>query len=207
MRQRWIKPVAMVCVVAMLLPTGCAWIEEHPSTVTGAGLGAAGGGLLGYLFGGGGHRGRRRAAAGGALLGALAGGAIGYYIDSQRRTAQQTNQAYNYQPTQGTRIELANVAATPSVVSPGGRVILEVTYAVMAPAEQQQIPLVETRTVTFAGTKVAELRSDVVRQPGTYTSQVPLDLPATTARGQYELTVTIAGAGTQLQRSAVFTVN
>ncbi len=207
MRQWWIKPVALLCVAAILLP-GCGWMEEHPKTVAGAGIGAAGGGLLGALFGGGHHGHHRgRAVVGGALLGALAGGAIGYYLDSQSKTAQQTNQAYNYQPTQGTRVEMAGVVVNPNTVAPGGRVLLEVTYAIMAPPEQPQIQLVETRTVTFAGTKVAELTSNVVRAPGTYTSQVPLDLPATTARGQYELTITLAGAGTQAQRSAPFTVN
>lgn len=204
MRKRTFKAVAILCAGAMLLP-GCGWIQENPKAVSGAAIGAATGGAAGYLLGG--RRGRGRRIVGGALLGALAGGVIGHLLDRQDKTAQQTNQAYNYQPAQGMRIELANVIANPPTVSPGSRVLLEVTYAVMAPDMAQQVALVETRTVTFAGTKVAELVSNVSRAPGTYTSQVPLDLPPEAARGQYELTITLAGAGIQAQRTAVFTVN
>ncbi|HUT32419.1 MAG TPA: glycine zipper domain-containing protein [Planctomycetota bacterium] len=208
MRQRTIKPVATVCLAAILLQ-GCAWLKEHPNTATGAGVGAVAGGALGYLFGGHGrhHHGRGKAMVGGALLGALAGGIIGSMMEKKDRPAQETNQAYNYQPAQGTRVEVSSVVADPNVAAPGGTVTLQVTYAVMAANAQAEVPVVETRTVTFAGTKVADLSSPVGRLPGTYTTQVPIQLRADSPRGQYQLTITVAAAGSQAQQTAAFTVN
>lgn len=143
----------------------------------------------------------------GALVGALAGGLIGNYLDRRDRTAQQTNQAYNYAPDQGTRLELAGVAVEPSTVAPGGRVSLNVTYAIMAASDQTQVAVTETRVLTYNGAKVAELSSPVTRTPGTYTSQVPVDLRADAAKGRYDLTVTVSGAGKMVQGAAFFVVN
>jgi len=199
------KPVAVVCVAAMLLQ-GCAWMREHQKTLTGAAIGAAAGGALGYAVGGGRHH-RGRAVVGGALIGALAGGIIGNMMERQERPAQATNQAYNYQPAQGTRVEVSSVVADPNVAAPGATVTLQVTYAIMAANAQAEVPLVETRIVSFGGTKVAELTSNVGRVPGTYTTQVPIQLRADSPKGQYQLTIAVAGAGAQGQQTAAFTVN
>lgn len=194
------KSVAVLCCVGLLVQ-GCGWVEDHPKTAAGAGIGAVGGAILG-----GAARGKRGAVVGG-LVGALAGGLIGNYLDRKDKAAQETNQAYSYAPTQGTRLEIIAAAAEPATVAPGGKVSLQVTYALMAPQETAQVPVVETRTLTFNGAKVAELNSNVNRTPGTYTSQVPVDLRADAPKGQYELTVTVAAAGQTAQRSASFTVN
>jgi surface antigen len=194
--------------VAALAFQGCGWIRDNPNAAKGAGLGALLGGAFGYLVGGGHHGHHRgRAIVGGALLGALAGGIIGHMMDKQERPAQATNQAYNYQPAQGTRIEVSSVVAEPNVVAAGGTVTLQVTYAIMAPNAQAEVPLVESRVVTFGGTKVADLPSSVSRLPGTYTTQVPIQLRADSPKGQYQLTIMVAGAGAQGQQSTTFTVN
>ncbi len=206
--RRMLRPVAVVCLAGMLAQ-GCGWFRDNPNAVKGAGIGAIAGGALGYLFGGHGrhHHGRGRAVVGGALLGALIGGAVGYYADRKQRTAQETNQAYNYQPAQGTRIEVSSAVAEPTVVAPGGTVTLQVTYALMAPNAQAEVPLVETRVVTFGGAKVADLPANVNRVPGTYTTQVPIQLRPDSPRGQYQVTIAVAGAGSQGQQTATFTVN
>jgi len=200
MNQRLCKNVAVLCLVALALQ-GCGWIREHQKTIIGTGLGAAAGAGMGYVVGG------KRGAVGGALVGALAGGIIGNMMERKDREAAATNQAYSYAPTQGTRVEVAGALADPAATTPGGTVNLQVTYAVMAPNDQTAVPLVETRVVTFNGTKVAELTSNVSRTPGTYTTQVPIQLRADTPKGQYQLDVVVAGAGAQGQRSATFVVN
>ncbi|HPD17861.1 MAG TPA: glycine zipper domain-containing protein [Planctomycetota bacterium] len=204
MNQRLCKRVAVLCVAA-LASQGCGWIRDNPKTVTGAAIGAAAGGALGYAVSG--HHRRGRAVIGGALIGALAGGIIGNMMERRDREAAATNQAYNYAPAQGTRVEVAGALVDPAATTPGGTVNLQVTYAVMAPNDQTAVPLVETRVVTFNGTKVAELTSNVSRTPGTYTTQVPIQLRADTPKGQYQLDVVVAGAGAQGQRSATFVVN
>ncbi len=203
MMRRMCKPVAALCSAALALQ-GCVggWVEEHQKTIVGTGIGAAAGAGLGYAV-----RGKKGAVVGG-LLGALAGGIIGNYLESRDRSAHETNTAYNYAPTQGTRVEVAGAAADPTTVHAGEKVYLQATYAIMAPDEQREIPVVETRVVTREGIKVAELSSTVSRLPGTYTSQVPIDLPLGALRGRYELTVSVAAVGVPaIQRSAAFVVN
>jgi len=209
--RRMLKPVAVTCLAAMLLQ-GCGWIKENPNTATGAATGAVAGGALGYLFGGHGrrHHGRGGAIVGGAIIGAIAGGIIGNAMDRRdrrERTAQETNQTFNYAPAQGTRLAVSAVVAEPNAVAPGGTVTLQVTYAVMAATEQTQVPVVETRILTQGGNKVAEYTSNVTHFPGTYTSQVPIQLKPDTPKGQYNLTIIVSGAGAQEQRTASFNVN
>jgi surface antigen len=200
MRKRMMKPAAVLCS-AMLLGQGCGWLERHKGAVIGAGVGAVAGGVVGHAV-----RGRKGAVVG-ALAGALVGGAIGAYLDSRNKTAAETNQTYSYAPAQGTRVELASVAADPNSVAPGGKVYLQATYAVMTPNTSQQLAITETRVITLGGAEVARLNSDVVRAPGTYTSQVPIDLRPDAARGRYELTIIIAAAGKTAQGTSYFVVN
>jgi len=200
MVRRVCKPVSVLCVAA-LLAQGCGWVEQHQKAAIGVGVGAVAGGLVGAAVKG------KKGAVVGALVGALAGGAIGAYLDHKDKAAEETNQAHDYKATQGVRVELAGVAADPNAVAPGGKVYLQATYAVMAPDMQQQLPVTETRVVTMGGTKVTELASNVTRTPGTYTSQVPIDLPPNAPKGQYQLTVSVAAAGQTAQRSSTFVVN
>ena len=200
MRTKLLRPVAVLCVVS-LLGQGCAWLEDHKKTAIGAGVGAVAGAVVGGAYKG------KKGAVVGALAGALAGGLIGAYLDHKDKPAKETKQTYNYEPTQGVRVELAGVAADPNAVAPGGKVYLQATYAVMAPSDAQELPITETRVVTLGGTKVAELASNVNRMPGTYTSQVPIDLKPNATRGRYELTITVAAAGKTTQRSSYFVVN
>jgi len=199
MKKSVFKPVAVLCCAAMLLQ-GCGWIEKHQKTLIGVGVGTAGGAALGYMV-----RGKKGAVAG-ALVGALAGGVIGHMMERRERDAAATNQAYNYAPTQGARIEVSAAKAIPATVAPGGKVTLETTYAVMAPNAQAQLALVETRTVMFGSTKVAELVSNVNRVPGTYTTQVPIELKADTPKGQYQYIITVTGAGASGQQATTFVV-
>jgi hypothetical protein len=185
----------------MLLAQGCAFYERHKKAIIGAGIGAAAGAAVGGLA-----KGRKGALVGG-LVGALAGGAIGAYLDHKDKTAAQTNQAHNYDPNQGVRVELVAVTADPNTVAPGGKVHLQATYAVMAPNPQQEIAVTETRLVTLGGAKVADPTTTVNRLPGTYTSQVPITLPTDATKGRYDLAVTVAAAGKQSQLTSAFVVN
>jgi len=198
--RKLVKPTAVLCSVALLL-NGCAWMKEHKKIVTGAGIGAVAGGVIGGLAKG------KKGAVYGALAGALAGGLIGAYLEHKDRDAKATNQAYKYDPHQGIRLELANVAADPATVRAGDKTYLQATYALMAPDPNQQLAVTETRIVTLGGQKVAELSSNVTRVPGTYTSQVPITLKPDAPRGRYELQVIVAAGGTSAKRTSHFIVN
>jgi len=194
------RPVAVLCC-AMLLVQGCGFYEKHKKAVVGAGVGAVAGAAVGGLAKG------RKGALIGAGVGALAGAAIGAYLDHKDKTAAQTNQAHNYNVDQGVRVELVGVAADPTKVTPGGKLHLQATYAVMAPNPQQEVAVTETRLVTLGGNKVADAAATVNRLPGTYTSQVPLTLPSDAMKGRYDLTVTVTAAGKPSELKAFFDVN
>ncbi len=198
--RKLVKPTALVCTLALALQ-GCAWMKEHRKIVTGAGIGAIGGAVIGGLAKG------KKGAVYGALAGALAGGLIGAYLEHKDKDANTTYQTYNYQPTQGIRLELADVAADPATIRPGGKTYLQATYALMAPDPNQQLAVTETRIITLGGQEVARLSSNVNRIPGTYTSQVPITLKPDAPRGRYELQVVVAAAGTQAKRASYFIVN
>jgi surface antigen len=193
------------CVVALLIATmglsGCETIQENPKTAIGAGVGVAGGAVLGGLIG----HGTTGVVIGG-LLGGLAGGAIGQYLDRQDRTRAQAVQATAYDPGQGDVVRVEQVQATPSPVSPGGTVNLVTTYTVLTPQAERSLAVRETREVRHNGVLVANPTTEFSRQGGTYTSAVPITLPRTATAGSYEVTITVA-VGDRLSRgTAVFTV-
>jgi len=197
------KPVSVLCAVLIVLP-GCDFLSQHKEAVTGAAIGAVAGGALGYAAGGRHHRGRTVAL--GAVLGALAGAAIGEYMSQRDRTAQQAQQATNYQPAQGIVLQMDGASATPPMVAGSGQVVLSATYTLLAPQTAQTFPVTESRKVTLNGMAVADIPTTVDRQPGTFTSQVPIVLPAGATKGNYEVLVTVSAAGQFAQKTTSFTV-
>ena len=192
---------AMILAAIVLLAPSCQFLEEHQKAAIGVGAGAVGGGAIGAVVGG------KKGAVIGAVAGALAGGALGVYLDHKDKTAEETQRAHNYSPEQGVLIELTGVSADPGTVAPGGEVSLLATYAVMAPRPQRQLEVKETRLVALGGVTVAEATVSVVRTPGTYTSELPIMLPAGAARGTYSFTVTVETAGQSSQLTSSFTVD
>jgi surface antigen len=179
--------VLIIVLMATLGFGGCATIQENPKTAVGTGVGAAGGALLGGLIG--------RSTTGvvvGGLLGALAGGAIGQYMDRQDRTAAQAAADTGYQPTQGTVVRVDRVQADPASVPPGGTVNLAATYTVLTSNANQQVTVNETREVRHNGALVANPTTAFTRPNGTFTSALPIALPAGAGRGTYEVTTTVA---------------
>ena len=81
------KLLALPLFVGAAALAGCQTYQERPKTVTGAGIGAATGAVIGSQLGG---RGKRtEAGLIGAAVGALAGGLIGNYMDDQERALRQ----------------------------------------------------------------------------------------------------------------------
>ena len=75
--------LAAPLLVGAVSLAGCATYQERPKTVTGAGVGAATGAILGNVVAGSGKR--TQGALIGAAVGALAGGLLGNYMDEQER--------------------------------------------------------------------------------------------------------------------------
>jgi len=183
---RTVAAVLVVVLVATLGLSGCETIQENPKTAIGVGAGAAGGALLGGLIG----RNTTGVVVGG-LLGALAGGAIGYYLDRQDRTAAQAAAATGYQPEQGTMVRVEKVQVEPASAYPGATIHLGVTYTVLTSNPNQTVIVNETREVRRDGVLVANPTTAFTRGNGTFTSALPITLPAGSPRGTYEMTTTV----------------
>ncbi|NQT51991.1 glycine zipper 2TM domain-containing protein [bacterium] len=202
--KKLMRPVSVLCVLA-LVASGCETMKQNKGA-TGAGIGAVAGGVLGRVIGGKKHRTRNILI--GAAIGAAVGYGIGKYVDHRTKTAQATNQAHNYAPPQGTRVEMVSVTPTPAALARGGSVNLDASYAIMASNTTQPIPVTETRTIYYNGQKLTEFPPrQVNRTPGTYTSSAPMAIPANATAGTYEVEVTVAAAGVSKTQKAPFTVN
>lgn len=197
---RMTSGILVVVLVATLGLSGCATIEENPQAAIGAGLGAAGGAILGGLIG----RNTTGVVVGG-LVGALAGGAIGYYMDRQDKTAAQARADTGYAPSQGTVVRVDGVTTDPAAVGPRGTVRLGATYTLLTP-DAGQVRVRETREVRHNGTLVANPTTEFSRGNGTFTSALPITLPASAGRGTYEVMTTVSVGDRSSRGFTTFTV-
>jgi len=195
-------------------------IRDHPQTAAGAGVGAAGGAVVGGLAGG------TKGAVVGGLLGALAGGAIGNYIERREASAPQTSSTTSPTTTSSTSgstigipsttpsptsttsaslVRIDRVQTQPSQLRPGDTVNLDATYTILSSSEQV-VPVRETREVRLDGELVANPAVDVTRQTGTYSSALPITLPANARAGKYEVTTTVASGDRRSTSTTSFSV-
>jgi hypothetical protein len=194
--------LGLLAVLAAALP-GCATTEStlggHQGAAIGAGAGAVGGAVIGGLVGG------KKGAVAGGLLGALAGGLIGNYHDEKEKTLAETRRAHaEYSPAKGTRLRIEKVTAGPASVRPGGTVNIDVTYAVLTPAEGTLVPVREIREILFGGSKVGEVTLTIEREGGTWRSVVPVTLPADARPGNYRVLASVeyGGGGKDLKETS-----
>jgi len=191
MRKALCLGVVLSFLAAVL--SGCAQtgqtVRDNRRTAIGAGAGAVGGAIVGGLVGG------KRGAVVGGLLGALTGGVVGHYYDEQEKTLAQTSKDYGYTSRQGTRLKIEAVRVNPAALSPGETININVTYAVLVPAADQQVLVKETREILMNGSSVGKTSIDVSREGGTWKSTVPVTLPANAALGSYRVVASIETKG------------
>ncbi len=195
------KIVAIVTILSfMVVLFGCASIpEEHKGAATGAAVGGAAGVLAGAALG------DTKGAIIGGLAGALVGGLIGHYAYDQKRTKAETDQKYAYQSSMGTMLRLEDVTATPATVKPGDKVDLKVTYAVLEAADKD-VNITETREIKMGSELVGKPEVSVTRRGGTYTSTIPIFLPADAKTGTYSVVATIQSPNAKDSKGTSFTV-
>lgn len=199
-------PALAVALAAVLSASvalgGCETVRENPKTSIGAGAGAAAGGVAGGLIG----RNTTGVVVGG-LLGGLAGGAIGYYLERQDRNRAQAASEVGYDAGQGTVVRVEQVQANPGSVRAGQTVNIVATYTVLTPQGDQTVAVRETREIRHNGALVANPTTEFSRTDGTFTSALPITLPANAGRGAYEVTTTVAVGDRVSRGSTNFRVN
>ena len=189
---------------AVTLLAGCEAIErtvkQNPKTATGAGVGGAGGALIGGLAGG------TKGAVIGGLVGVLAGGVVGNVLDRQERGREATAQTVAYNPSQGQVVRIEDVSVTPQSIRAGGSVNVAVRYAVLTPQGTVPVRVREVREISRQGQVVGNPTVEIDRTDGTYRSTLPITLPAAAAPGRYDVSVRIELDGTQDTQEASFTI-
>jgi hypothetical protein len=154
-------------------------------------------------------------------LGALAGGVIGNYIERREATLPQSastpaSPAGTTVGVPGTTsppvssngaalVRIDQVQAQPSALRPGDTVSLNATYTVSTPSDEF-MAVRETREVRLNGELVANPTVGVTRQTGTYSSALPITLPANARPGRYEVTMTVASGDRQSTSTTAFSV-
>jgi surface antigen len=199
-RDQTVASLFILLILVSLGSTGCQTISEHQKTAIGTGAGAAGGALIGGVI----SRNATGAVVGG-LLGGLVGGGIGYYLERQDRTPTQAASDTGWTPAQGNLIRVDGVQANPAQVRAGDTVNLTTTYTVLTPQANHLVR--ETHEVRHDGVLVANPTTEFSRTNGTFTSALPITVPATAPRGTYEVTTTIASGDRLSRASTRFTVN
>jgi len=201
-----LRIVSMLTIVMFILGiSGCATIpEEHQGAAKGSGIGAVAGALGGALIAGEGSR--TKGAIIGGLAGALIGGVIGNYTVDQKKSATETANKYNYQPSAGTVVRIEGSSAKPARVKPGDKVDLDATYAVMTPSPNTQVSITEAREVRLNNELVGNPEVNVSHAAGTYLSSVPLFLPADARKGTYRVITSIKTDAGKDSREASFIV-
>jgi hypothetical protein len=139
------------------------------------------------------------------LLGALAGGGIGNYIERQDKDRAAAASTVGYQPSQGNVVRLESVQASPSTVRSGETVNLTSTYTILTPSNQT-MAVQESREVRHDGALVANPTINTQRANGTFTSTMPITLPSNAEKGTYDVTTTVAMGDRTARSMTTFTV-
>jgi len=197
MRKRTKLLVAGVGLLSVaLVAAGCQTYGEA------AGLGGAIGAGTGALIG---HHNPVAGALIGGAVGALAG-VVAHDIKVKRaRTAQETAQQYNYQPSQGEVLKMESNEALPSAVRPGNLVEGTMQYALLG-VGSQGAQVVETRTLKRGDQIIAESSKTVVRGDGTWVSTQQFQLPNNAPLGQYTMEQVAQTPRSRIMGTSVFNV-
>jgi hypothetical protein len=231
------KKAVILGMSALLLPslllTGCARLPKAGTALTDkerkeaqsncigqyTALGIVGGSLLGILVS------NKEDRMKGAILGGTAGGALAYSIAWGKclkyfantnsfpvADARATALAVGYTPQRGNEVRVQSFTVTPAMLAPGGNLNLAGSYYVMAPGDQKDVKVVETRTVHFynADDKAwKELGSDettVTAALGTRRSEGQTGMPREVAEGRYRVTFKVSALDRQDQASQEITI-
>jgi len=188
-------------------------------TTTGAIGGALGGALIGALSGKG-HGALIGAAAGAAVGGAVAfaiawGHCLSAYSDLKSYPvagAQETAKRTGYDSSQGEVIKIENYSLDPTSVAPGGKVLMNGSYHVMAPEGEREVKVTETRALSFLDPEKNEWKElgavdqQVTSAIGTRRAEGSFDIPTDAPEGQYRITLKVSAFGKNDQLTQDLTV-
>jgi outer membrane lipoprotein SlyB len=205
-RRRPLRIIASLIflVGGVALLNGCETVErtikDNPKTAAGAGVGGAGGALIGGLASGG------TGAVIGGLAGVLAGGVIGNLLDRQQRTRAATAETMAYTEEKGNLVRIEEVSLNPQSIRPGETVNVNVQYAIITQRGTEPVRVREIRHIYYQGDLVGNPVVAIERLNGTYWSTLPIKLPETATPGRYDVVVGVEMNGALDRWEARFTI-
>jgi len=193
------RNAALVVAFVMILSAGCQTVPR--GAALGGVLGAGTGAVIGHQSG---H------AAEGAVIGGLVGAAAGAVASDIRarrtKTAQETAQTYNYQPSQGEVLKLESVTVLPSQVKRGDMVEASIQYALLGTG-QAGASVRESRSLMQGGQVVAEIGTkSFTREDGTWVSVAQFKVLDSLELGEVTVQQVIETTASRVSGTAKFTV-
>jgi outer membrane lipoprotein SlyB len=205
-RRRPLRIIAslILLVGSVALLNGCETVEraikDNPKTAAGAGVGGAGGALIGGLASGG------TGAVIGGLAGVLAGGVVGNLLDRQQRTRAATAETVAYTEEKGNLVRIEEVSLNPQSIRPGETVNINVQYAIITQRGVEPVRVREIRHIYYQGDLVGNPVVVIERPNGTYWSTLPIRLPETATPGRYDVVVGVEMNGALDRWETRFTI-
>jgi uncharacterized protein YcfJ len=197
-----VRLILLIGGVALLI--GCESLEraikDNPRTAAGAGVGGAGGALIGGLASGG------TGAIIGGLAGVLTGGVIGNVLDRQERGRAATAETLAYTADKGNIVRIEEVSLNPQAIRPGETLNVNVQYAIITRDGTAPVRVREIRQIYHQGELVGNPVVAVERTDGTYWSTLPITLPPSATPGRYEVVAGVEMNGALDRWETRFTV-
>jgi len=143
----------------------------------------------------------------GGFLGAFSAESIGEYKHEKKSSKEETQKKYGYKPSQGIQIKIENASVVPGRIKAGETVTIKMTYAVLGAASRNDLTIAETREIRYKGTMFGKPKNYISRRDGTYSSSVPITLPASAKKGEYKVILTVQTHKKSASKEATFYVN
>ncbi|MFN3479968.1 MAG: hypothetical protein ACK415_06240 [Thermodesulfovibrionales bacterium] len=170
--------------------------------------GAIIGGIAGALIGGGKRAGVGTAigAAGGGMLGYLIayGKCVAYFSDLQTFPMagyQDTMKNERYSPEQGEVVKIKEFSSNPQEVNLGNKVQLKGSYYIMAPKDIKEVKVKETRTLYYFNSSKKEwvelgpAENEVTASLGTRKADGTIDIAKDLPEGRYRVDFKVSALG------------
>jgi hypothetical protein len=200
-------------VALCLLLSACATPQGNDQ-LRGAGVGAAGGALLGCAIGllVAGGKGCAKGAAIGAVSGVVAGwGAVkvSQYQASQVRDIRQDQQIYGRAaPVDSAQVKIRKGTVQPKTVRPGESVKISTDYSVMLPRREQTASVTESWALMRDNNVLANVPGQGgLRTPGGFAADATIPIPRDAKPGTYVIEHRVAAGSSYDTDESVFVVS
>jgi hypothetical protein len=110
-----------------------------------------------------------------------------------------------YTPNRGNEVRIQSFSVTPNQIMPGGNLNLKSAYYVMSPDGQQQVKVVEKRTVHYfdpqenSWKELGSEETPVTAALGSRRSEGQTGMPTEVAEGRYRVTFKVSALGREDQ--------